>query len=39
MQIVGHSAIGTTMNIYGHIVKAAEQDAMEKMDQLLASGE
>jgi hypothetical protein len=39
MQIVGHSGIGTTMNIYSHIIKAAEQDAMEKLDQLLASGE
>jgi len=31
-QILGHSNIGTTLNIYGHVLPEMHRDAMEKMD-------
>jgi integrase len=31
-QILGHSTISTTLNIYGHVLPEMHCDAMEKMD-------
>jgi len=33
--ILGHSNIATTANIYAHVLPAMRQDAMKKMDELL----
>ena len=31
-EILGHSNIGTTMNIYGHVLPSMQRDAMDDMD-------
>ena len=31
-QILGHSNISTTLNIYGHVLPEMHRDAMDKMD-------
>lgn len=36
MQILGHSQIGVTMNIYGHVLQEAQTDAVNGISQLLA---
>jgi integrase len=36
MEILGHSRISTTMDIYSHVVPSLKQEAAERMDQLLA---
>jgi integrase len=36
-QILGHSAIGTTLNIYGHVLPEMQRDAMEKMNDFFGS--
>jgi integrase len=33
--ILGHSEMGTTANIYSHVLPSMHQEAMEKMDKLL----
>jgi integrase len=35
MEILGHSRIATTMDIYTHLLPHAQQDAAERMDALL----
>lgn len=32
---LGHSNIGTTMNIYGHVLRSADQEAANKFDAIL----
>ncbi|MCK0472521.1 hypothetical protein MW695_14165 [Alkalihalobacillus sp. APA_J-10(15)] len=32
---LGHADIKTTMNIYGHVLKKADQAAADKLDSLL----
>ncbi len=34
-ELLGHSQISITMNIYGHVLPSMQQDAMEKMNSLL----
>jgi integrase len=37
MDILGHSQIATTMDLYSHVMPAAHRDAADLMDQLLAA--
>ncbi|CRF28561.1 phage integrase [Mycobacterium tuberculosis] len=32
---LGHSNIGTTMNIYGHVLRSADQEAANKFEAIL----
>lgn len=36
-EILGHSRIGVTLDIYGHLYEPARQEAADKMDQLLGA--
>jgi integrase len=36
MEIVGHSIIDVTMNIYGHVMLDAQRDALRHIDNLLS---
>jgi integrase len=38
MDILGHSQISTTMNIYGHILDTTRTDAISGMDTILSNG-
>lgn len=38
MQILGHSSITVTMNVYGHVMDEAMKEAAASMDDLLANG-
>ena len=35
MEVLGHSQIGLTMNLYSHVMKPALQNAADRMDSLL----
>ena len=35
--ILGHSRIGITLDIYAHLMEPARQEAADKMDALLSS--
>ena len=35
MELLGHSSITVTMNVYGHVLPAMMRDAADKMDSLL----
>jgi len=35
MEILGHSQIGVTMNVYTHVVQNTQQEALATMDRLL----
>jgi hypothetical protein len=35
MDILGHSQIAVTMNIYGHVIPAMQQEADDFMDAML----
>ena len=37
MEILGHSQIAVTANLYGHVAPAAQQDALERVGSLLGS--
>jgi integrase len=37
MELLGHSSITVTMNVYGHVMPAMMRDAADKMDALLGS--
>ena len=37
MDILGHSQISTTMDLYGHIFPAAHQEAADLMDRILTA--
>ncbi len=39
MEILGHSEIGTTMNIYSHVIPDAMREAVGALDRLLAVGD
>ena len=38
MEVLGHSEIGTTTNIYGHIMPELASDATEQVGKLLWAG-
>jgi integrase len=35
MEILGHSQIGVTMNVYTHVVQNTQREALATMDRLL----
>jgi integrase len=35
MELLGHSSITVTMNVYGHVMPAMMREAAEKMDMIL----
>lgn len=35
METLGHSQIGTTMNVYAHVMPAMQRDAADRMDAML----
>jgi integrase len=37
MELLGHSSIAVTMNVYGHVMPAMMRDAADKMDELLGA--
>lgn len=37
MEVLGHSQIAVTMNLYAHVIPALERDAADRMDAVLAS--
>jgi integrase len=37
METLGHSEIGTTMNIYSHVIPALQQDAAQRLDAVLSA--
>ena len=37
MELLGHSSITVTMNVYGHVMPAMMRDAADKMDSILRS--
>ena len=37
MELLGHSSITLTMNVYGHVMPAMMRDAADKMDAILGS--
>ena len=37
MEIRGHTQIGTTMDLYSHVVPAARREADDLMDRILAA--
>lgn len=39
MEIVGHSAIEMTMNVYGHVALDTQREALGRLDDLLDDGE
>src|SRR5262245_45468680 len=39
MDILGHSQIAVTMNIYGHVIPAMQEEAADKIDAALQGDE
>ncbi len=39
MDVLGHSQIAVTMNIYGHVIPAMQQSAADEIDAALADDE
>jgi integrase len=39
MEILGHSQIALTMNLYAHVLPAVEREALAMMDVLLPAAE
>lgn len=37
MEQLGHSSIGITMNVYGHVLNEAKRDMSARMNRLLSS--
>lgn len=37
MEILGHSTIALTMNVYSHVIPALERDAADRMDAILSN--
>lgn len=35
MEIVGHSTLDMTMNVYGHVSLDAQREALDKLDDLM----
>ena len=38
MDILGHTQIATTMDLYSHVMPAAQRDAADLMDRVLSGG-
>jgi integrase len=38
METLGHSQIGTTMNIYAHVLPILQRQAADRMDDALGGG-
>jgi len=38
-ELLGHSDISTTLNVYGHVLASMQQEAMEKLDHLFGRNE
>jgi integrase len=38
-ELLGHSDISTTLNVYGHVLASMQQEAMEKLDHLFGKNE
>ena len=38
MEILGHSQISITMDVYTHVVQDTQREAMSHMDRLLRNG-
>ncbi len=38
-ELLGHSDISTTLNVYGHVLASMQQEAMEKLDHLFGKSE
>jgi integrase len=36
MEVLGHSQIGVTMNLYSHVMPELNRDAADRMDEILA---
>ena len=39
MDVLGHSLIGTTVNLYAHVMPATQRAAARQMDQLLGEAD
>jgi integrase len=39
MEVLGHSTIALTMNVYSHVIPALERDAADRMDAILSAGD
>lgn len=37
-ELLGHSDIGTTLNIYGHVLTSMQQEAVEKLENFFGNG-
>ena len=37
MEMLGHSTIAVTMNVYGHVVPALEREAADRLDAALGA--
>lgn len=38
-ELLGHSNITITLNVYGHVLSSMQQEAMDKLDHLFGKGE
>jgi integrase len=38
MELLGHSMISTTLDVYAHVMPTLQRDAADKMDTLLRGG-
>lgn len=38
-EILGHSSVTVTQNLYGHVIEGMQEDAMGKMDDLFRDEE
>ncbi len=38
-ELLGHSSITITLNVYGHVLSSMQQEAMDKLDDLFGKGE
>jgi integrase len=39
MELMGHSEIGVTMNVYTHVVQKSKREAIKIIDRLLRPGQ
>ncbi len=38
MDLLGHSQVGVTLNLYAHVLPEVRRDAADKMDAILSGG-